>query len=97
MIEIRLSRRAESDLYKIQAYTVSQFGTEQADRYLLNIEEAFTILLNHPKAGKPADDIRKDYRMLGIASHIIYYRLNGEFLDIVAILHQKMNPYLQLD
>ena len=96
MKDIRLSRRAETDLRKIRTYTVSQFGIEQADRYLSNIQEAFNILLTHPKAGKPADDVRKGYRMLGIGSHVIYYALNDDYIDIAAILHQRMNPILQL-
>ena len=96
MKDIRLSRRAETDLHKIRSYTVSQFGTEQADQYLSNIQEAFNILLTHPKAGKPVDNVRKGYRMLEIGSHIIYYALNDDYVDITAILHQRMNPTLQL-
>lgn len=96
MKDIRLSRRAETDLYKIRNYTVSQFGIEQADRYLSNIQEAFNILLTHPEAGKPADDVRKGYRMLSIGSHVIYYALNDDYIDIAAVLHQRMNPILQL-
>lgn len=94
---IRLSERAESDLSDIRNYTLTRFGADQTDHYLSGIEDAFVTLLAHPALGKPADHIRVGYRMIGAGSHIIYYRLSRDFIDIIAILHQRMNPFLHLD
>lgn len=94
---IRLSEQAEAHLEDIQIYSLSELGLIQAEHYLAEIQNIFELLLLHPKLGKPAEHIRMNYRMIGAGSHIIYYHVSCEFIDITAILHQRMNPFLHLD
>ena len=43
-------------------------------------------------AGKPAQQTRKNYRVSKIKSHLIFYRkVDNDSVEIVRILHQRMD------
>ncbi len=42
--------------------------------------------------GRACDDVRPGYRKHAVGSHVLYYRLiSGEIIDVVRILHQRMD------
>ncbi|WP_447970318.1 type II toxin-antitoxin system RelE/ParE family toxin [Nitrospira sp. M1] len=51
---------------------------------------------NNPLGGKSQDKVRKGYRSIHINRHVIYYRLIGETIDIVRMLHERMIPETHL-
>jgi len=89
---LRLSKRAKADLYNIWNYTVAEFGENQAERYLSSIEEGFNLLLEHGEIGKPADHIGVSLRALSKDSHIIYYMSSESYVDVMGVLHERMDP-----
>ena len=88
----RISQQAIDDLNDIWIYTFHRWSQEQADRYYdLIIEEIEFISHNHT-AGKSVDQLRKSYHVTVIKSHLIFYRvLDNEIIEIIRILHQRMN------
>ena len=53
-------------------------------------------LTSNPELGQLRTSIRAGYRSLQINLHVVYYRLQGETIDIVRILHERMLPKLHL-
>ena len=56
-----------------------------------SIWEGITTVANDPYRGRPCDDIRAGYYKLSVGSHVLFYRLIPDGVDIVRILHQSMD------
>jgi len=82
-----LSEAADQDLEDIFDYTVYYFGFDQAEKYLLEIEEAFQSLLLNPTSGKTRNEIKQGLYSFPKDNHIIFYRLSDTHIIIVRILH----------
>ena len=92
MRRIIFSPKAKVDLSQVWDYTFAEWGAEQAEKYIRElcaaIEEQSSDLT------KPLDisDVRKGYRKVRSGSHVIFFKVTkGGILDVVRILHQKMD------
>ena len=91
MAEFTVSPRARLDIEEIWDYTADRWNTEQADRYIRNLQEAMMGLAAKPDKGRACDDIRPGYRKHVVGSHFIFYRATDTGIEIVRVLHQGMN------
>ncbi|WP_020174444.1 type II toxin-antitoxin system RelE/ParE family toxin [Methyloferula stellata] len=91
MSSVKLSPRAQSDIEDIWDYTVSHWGIDQAEVYLRQIQAAIKIVANNPSCGKSCDDVRAGYQKFPAGSHLLFYRTTRDGIDIVRILHQRMD------
>lgn len=92
MYEVVKSPLAKSDLKKIWRYSFDKWGEDQAGKYLLQLDAGMQGLTSNPKVGKSREKVRKGYRSIQINRHVIYYRLHGQIIDIVRVLHERMIP-----
>jgi plasmid stabilization system protein ParE len=60
MPKIRLALTAERDLENIRIYTLTEWGEEQASKYVGMIEQGFSQLLDNPYIGKARPDIKRN-------------------------------------
>ena len=86
-----LSPAAQVDLEEIWDYTVRRWGEVQAERYTRDIQATCEALGNGALVGLSAEDIRTGYRKIGVGSHVLYYREREGTLEIVRILHRRMD------
>ena len=87
-----LSPAARTDLEQIWDYTLARWGDDQAEEYVREIQRAIDRLVDNPLIGRACDEIRTGYRKHAVGSHTLYYRLAaGEVIDVVRILHQRMD------
>jgi len=89
--DFTLRPKAVSVLEDIWNYTVSEWGEEQAERYLRMVNGAFVGLACDPSLGKPCEKIRKGYHRCRSGSHVIFYRIQDTRVEIVRVLHQSMD------
>ncbi|QDP98193.1 type II toxin-antitoxin system RelE/ParE family toxin [Microlunatus elymi] len=92
MRSYRLTPAAVQDLSSIWDYTVERWDGGQAETYVNEIRAAVERLAESPDRGRACDEIREGYRRYGIGSHIIFYVVNQDSVDVVRILHQRMDP-----
>jgi toxin ParE1/3/4 len=86
----RLSDKARADLTGIWRFTAAQWGPLQADSYLDAIFERFAWLAGNAAFWHPMDDLAPGLCCYPHARHVIYFRLIGQRLDIVRVLHGRM-------
>lgn len=79
------------DLEEIWFYTFQTWSLEQADRYHQLIISEIDFLSKKPESGKDAGHIREGYRSAKVKSHIIFYKYNLTEIEIVRILHERMD------
>jgi len=91
MRTLKLTDFSQTDLEQIADYTKTEWGQSQADFYLEQLEKAFYSLLDNPHLGKSRDDIKAGYRSLLVEKHLVFYRLADEQLEIMRILHCRMD------
>jgi toxin ParE1/3/4 len=96
MKKLQLSPKATTDLDGIWTYTVEQWDTNQAEAYLRNLDGTFQLLRQFPELGRSIEHIRKGYQQILSASHIVVYRITGEKLEIMRVLHKNMDVPNQL-
>ena len=82
-----LSEIADKDLEDIFDYTFDEFGFDQAEKYLLEIEEIFQNLIINPQIGKKRDEIKQGLYSFPKDNHIIFYRILDNHIRIVRVLH----------
>ena len=91
----RLSPLAQADLEGIWSYTASRWSVEQAQSYHAAIVAAFEGLAAGSKQGRPSD-VREGYFKYAVGSHLVFYRHSEGGIDIVRILHQRMDVMRRL-
>lgn len=89
---LAVTPRARADLSEIYDYTVYAWGLDQADAYNRLIEAAFEDIAKRPLLGRRVRGRGDDIRKRLCRSHVIYYRLSGDGVEIVRVLHQMMDP-----
>ena len=82
-----LSEIADKDLEDIFDYTFDEFGYDQAEKDLLEIEEIFQNLIINPQIGKKRDEIKQGLYSFPKDNHIIFYRILDNHIRIVRVLH----------
>jgi toxin ParE1/3/4 len=95
MSSYRLSNEAKEDLIRIHRYGVKKFGEVQADKYFDTFFEYFELISINPFSFESVEQIRKGYRRCVCGSDSIYYKVNKNQVEIMAIIgRQDLNNNL---
>ncbi len=92
-----LSERAKRDYKKIQRYTRDTYGREQVLKYASMLKLCFEKITDNPMLGHWRADIPKTHKAYSAGEHIIVYRVEGQTVYVVAILHSSMDFLRQLE
>ncbi|WP_305046398.1 type II toxin-antitoxin system RelE/ParE family toxin [Geoalkalibacter sp.] len=91
MRRILLSPRAKLDLSEIWDYTLWQWGGEQAEKYVRELWSAMENSATDPARCPDIGDVRSGYRKTRAGSHVIFFKVTDDAIEVVRILHQKMD------
>ena len=86
-----ISKKAISDLEEIWLYTFEKWPIEQADRYYNLIFDEIKYICKNSNAGKSMEHVRKGYRASKVKSHLIFYRILNDTMEVIRILHERMD------
>jgi toxin ParE1/3/4 len=86
-----LSPRAQADIADIWDYTVGRWGIDQAELYLRQIQAGIEAVAAEPGLGASCDYIRTGYRKSPVGSHMLFYRIVDDGIDVVRVLHRRMD------
>ena len=88
----KLRQQAKQDIKKIGRYTFKKYGKSQRDKYLDGLSMAFKSLSEMPYRGQSRNEIRKGYHSYQYKKHVIFYRIHTDYVEIIAVLHERMLP-----
>ncbi|WP_198246229.1 type II toxin-antitoxin system RelE/ParE family toxin [methane-oxidizing endosymbiont of Gigantopelta aegis] len=85
----RLSAEAEADLRRIWLYGFHEYGETHADKYYNGLIEHFEKIADQPYLYQAVDYIREGYRRSVYGADSIYYRINSDVVEIMAIIGRQ--------
>lgn len=92
MRSCRLSPRAQRGLSSTWDYTEERWDADQAETYVTELRAAIERIAEDPRRGHKCDEIPEGYRWYGIGSHLPFYLESDDGVDVIRILHQRMDP-----
>lgn len=75
----------------IWTYSYQNWGARQAHRYLANLRDIFEELSSNPSFGKRRDELREGLRVYPAGKHLVFYLTTEKGIDVVRILHERMD------
>lgn len=91
MSHYRLTPAAQRDLSSIWDFTQERWDVRQAEKYIREIQDAIERVAADPDRGRARDEIREGYRSYAIGSHAVFYIPTSDCVDIIRVLHQRMD------
>ena len=86
-----LSPRAQTDLDQIWDYTAERWGLNQAETYTRQIWADIQTVAKSPLLGRECEEVRAGYRQYPSGSHVLFYRLTRDGIEVIRILHERMD------
>lgn len=88
---------AETDISGIWLHRAASWGVEQAERYADGLFAVFDLLAEFPEMARERMEFTPPVRIHPSGSHLVIYRLEGQGVEIIRILHshQHLIAYLQ--
>ena len=93
----RLTPAALADLDMIADYTLSKWGADQMERYILQLTERCAWLAKNPQAGRTRRDIHPDYFCYPQGKHLIFYLRDSVGISVIGFPHQSMDVVAYFD
>jgi toxin ParE1/3/4 len=91
MLKIHKHHQAEQDLLNIWLYTFENWGVNQADKHLDQIDNALKNIASNPYIGVNIDKIREGYKKYQINEHILFYTVTESTINVIRILGNDMD------
>ena len=92
LLKPRLYRpEAEADLEQIWAYTLGEWGLDQALRYDRQLQEKIEGLAVGTTVSRSAGDVRPGLRKVVVGRHVVYFRESADVVAVVRVLHERMD------
>jgi toxin ParE1/3/4 len=91
MSQVILSPQAKAGLSAIWDYSLAEWGVDQAEKY---VRELWTVLQAQVLGASTSvdiGDVRRGYRKVRSGFHVIFFKLTEDGLDVIRILHQRMD------
>jgi len=92
----RLTPAARQRLKIIARDTQKAWGIAQRNKYLTELDKGFHDLAVRPDKGRARFEVTADLFSFHLNSHVIFYHIKSDHIEIVDILHERMEPRLHL-
>lgn len=95
MGKYKISNAAKEDLIRIHHYGVKKFGVKQADKYFNSFFDYFDLITERPHSFEAVDYIKPGYRRCVCGVDCIYFRNDGNIVEIMSIIGRQDLNQLQ--
>lgn len=94
MEKVEYSPKALEDLQRIKAYIIENFGVDAARKALGKITASVRRLEEYPVLGVALGrmiDVPTDYMYIFIERNYVFYRIEGNIVQIVRVLNERQD------
>ena len=84
-----LTGNAQKDIDEIADYSLQNHGEERTALYLEELHDKFDHIVLNPSLGTRRTDIREGLYSRVHQRHTIFYRMDGEAITVLRVLHQS--------
>ena len=91
MLQIVFRRTASAELRAIARTTKAKWGDRQARLTIAELRDRINSLREFPLRFPAFGPERPGMRKVRCGSHAVFYRIDGEQIEIVRILHESMD------
>ncbi|MCW8873597.1 type II toxin-antitoxin system RelE/ParE family toxin [Pseudomonadota bacterium] len=96
-MRFRISSEASGDLVSVWEYTKDRWGIEQADLYIDGFMLRFVWLIENGALWSPGPDIKPGVFSCIEKSHVIFFSEGQGHINILRILHGRMDSGRHLE
>jgi toxin ParE1/3/4 len=93
---IRLRPRALADIAEIRRYTRNAWGPAQARSYLNELDDRFGAIADGAVLSVTVHAEGRSFRRCRYEEHLIFFEESPDAIEIVRVLHPRMNIAAQL-
>jgi toxin ParE1/3/4 len=68
-----------------------RWGLEQAETYIRQLWKDIQTVADNPSLGQECAEVRPGYRKHPSGSRVLFHRLTDDGIDVVRILHERMD------
>ncbi|ALU46130.1 type II toxin-antitoxin system RelE/ParE family toxin [Pseudoalteromonas rubra] len=86
-----LKPRAEQDLERIFEYSYTEFGWQQAQQYISDLDQTFQTLAASTDLAINYDHVRPGLKAFPVGAHIVFFRATDTGIEVIRVLHQSMD------
>ena len=88
-MRLNLLPAAREDLLDLWTFGIGRWGEARADSYVQDMYAAIELLAENPEMAQRADFPDNNVRRLVVGSHVVFYRIDAETIDILRVLHRS--------
>ena len=88
-MRLRITDPADRDLIELRRYGVRTYGERHADAYLLALHDEFRWIMDWPLTSREHSEVRPPVRLRVFGAHNILYKIAGDELAILRVLHHS--------
>ena len=81
----------DQDLVDIWLYTFNEWGEQQADKYLVELDAAIQLLADQPLICRERIELEPPVRIHHHGHHLIVYLALGDGINLIRVLHESMD------
>ena len=90
--QLVIAAAARTDLKDIYQYGLHQWGQTRSDSYLDTLKSQLWSLTEQPNMGSERPELLSGMRSLPIESHVLFYRVTANRVEIIRVLHGRQDP-----
>lgn len=90
-MQILFSPKAKQDLNDIWDYSLENWGLVKAESYLRDISAKLNLVSDNLEVSQYIDFVREGYRKVVVNSHVVFFKVNDDRIEVIRILNHKMD------
>ena len=90
-LTLNILPQADADLEDIWLYTAQTWSIVQADHYIIALHKSFMLLCDIPTIARERPEIAPPVRVYPSGRHYVIYRVAGETLTVLRVIHNRRN------
>ncbi len=91
-MKVRYADAAKLQLIDIWRYSKQRWGDARAERYVREIDRKVHAVAEGRRRPRPCPEVLAALSVIPSGSHNVYLTVEDDILQVVAVLHQRMEP-----